>query len=493
MRRRKHAVRLLDDAWHQYRLTVDICSNAAVESAGLAGHDHEGVIVPLGMLYKARGRSRNFDLCDESGTALSLLPATSNAHLTFLILATRAARANKLAGPHLLDDSARFLLFAIATEPPLNAIISLQGAFADGHDNEQARIALLDPEFRALCRAAADASFVFAEYSPGNEAVSGASGLDSPVRRKLLKLQFDTRHKRDQVYFDDAIDHRLSAAGLTPFEIEIQNPFAGAGSFHLEVSAPPGLEIIASRLEIRSRDAELQTEFPENERQSALQRLITAQASDIRDTVVSTGHRGSQTHCYVSEVPAVSKAAAVVRLRADSDRFSRPAFWASFAVTLTLIVTAFRIRSALDTLDASSTVLLIFPSLAALAVAQPGDHPATLRLVQISRRLLIVSGFCAFLAVVALTLIPSEVPAMFFGSHHEHVGFTRLLIAILAVISAGCTVILWLGRKYPRPAARDGDTVEVPGRFLRGLLGGLLFFVVRRPAKRAFRRIAATK
>lgn len=431
VRRRKHTVHVLDEAWHEHRISLDYCSNIAVAAAGLVDHEHAGTLVPIGMLPKLAGQYQAFDLEDESGKSLSLLTADQNQRLTYGVLCEGARRALGLDGIGGIDAATRGGLFKMAVSQPRAAAGQLQSWLnhSADHDSDTGKL-LRAPDFRSLLYACCQSTIICLEIP---EAPS--------VQRKLCRLTFQARHYVSRTS-DDLDDQQNSSAGVEPYAMSLDNPFIGASTFHFELIAPKGMAVRVARL------------VTESYNDLAAAHLAGHQHFKDVDEPKPTGkavygHRGGRTHCYTATPPQLGRSRVYLELRVQREGFIAAAYLASVVATLTLLALAILVIASIDVGNTSSSILLLFPTAATAITLGVSDHPLTERLLALFRRALVLSGGCAFVGAATVALP---------GNGDGKTLTLSILLPLLTMVSGLCALLLG----EVRAASNRSPTVGMP-------------------------------
>jgi hypothetical protein len=368
VRRRKLRVDFIDDVAMRLRQSVDFCIPDGVEPIGRRwGKRH--VHLPLFVLRKAPEELIDFDLEDARGTSLSLPTRRANAELSRQALLASAAGVLGLPTGGAAPAKVSRLIERVALEDPpqsLNACDDLIGRTPEmGSSRAGTHEAALaaDPDFRFLARLVAWASIV-------------AMPVEVSAGEQLVKLAYSepiTEWKPDWKW--------RSRAGLGPLPTQIDLPYVGAQTFHLETHPPQGMAVSRGLLAVGA---------PGN--------------PPYRFT--EAAKRGRSVHLYLPGVEEGRSGAAPLELSAQRPGFMNNARSACLAVSAVLglsIVFASPLAEANRTVP---TLLLFLPGLLATVVLQPMGHALTRKVLTGVRYAVMVSAALAFLAAFWLIAAP---------------------------------------------------------------------------------------
>jgi tryptophan-rich sensory protein len=248
----------------------------------------------------------------------------------------------------------------------------------------------------------------------------GASTL--PGSRRIIKLSYESeiRFARPMGRF-----HRLwQSLGWRPWQVDVLIGGRG-GSHHLEVAAPPGVDVVG----ITADPAVLPEDMPTPAARPPWRRLATA----LRGTVTAAWWRARFTwqpdaafrvSGYAPHVHINPPGAAAVRFRAAIFvRVSRPGWLTSswlIAVVITAVIVAGRLnlatvysKTAAEEAGTAATLLLALLAVFATLLVRPGEHPLASRLLLVARLLILVQAAGVLLGVGNLVLHNSRHPVPF--------------------------------------------------------------------------------
>jgi hypothetical protein len=370
IRRRKLRVDFVDDIVARIRQSVDFCIPSEVLDTSLAaGPGTPGTIVhlPLFVLRKAPQELTDFDLVDADRAALSLPTRETNAELSKHAL---LARAEKVLGIAVEASSIATRVEEIALEPPgagLDACDRLIGreppSSSAAASSEAADVLAQDAGFRFLARLLASASIVAmpVEIKPGQQ---------------LLKLSYSEPIMQWNEDWEPAM-----RVGLSPLPAQVDLPFLGAQTFHLEVHPPDGMSVSSGLLAVATRRGPELLEVPTTSR---------------------------SIHLYMPDGDKAQSGAALVGLRAQRGGFMETARAACAAVTTILALCIIFAGPLAEANKTMPTLLLFFPGLLATFALQPMRHALTQRVLSTIRNLTLICAAAAFLAAFVLIAAPVE-------------------------------------------------------------------------------------
>lgn len=407
--RRKHRVEIIEIERYHQRISIDF----RVPATGMDEDDDDDRLLPLFFLRKADGDLFNFDLRSHAGDALSLPTRRTNGEWSALVA---VELAYQVLGP------VHFALNEFAIENELRYIAMSGKASARGIllnywprtvgvgplRCEDWRAALMrDPRFRWLVSALADSSIVAVRIP-----------RDSP-RRTIVKLSFDTQFSSLSRWQDRAkrqLRESAIALGLSSYRISVVVPWANASSFHCEFSAPPGMRIVASRLD-PSLDGSRSSSSLVNSRFSP----VNKHHDHVHDSHAST-RRGALLDCW---------------LRVNAGALGVP------AIALALLVLGLAVGGALasDWLSRNpatdvGSILVALLGVAATLLTRP-DHPVTVRLLVGARLCLTLVAVAAFAMASRLAFATNDHPA----SSESLCGWFSSAAVAAAIGSAGLLAI----------------------------------------------------
>jgi hypothetical protein len=210
------------------------------------------------------------------------------------------------------------------------------------------------------------------------------AAVKAPVDRQLIKIGYDERFGIG----DGAgpLGDLLVRFGWKRESISIDVPAVSfSDSYHLEIAAPPDLEIDAAQLRFERAVA----------------------GKDVVPENVTDGGRLQRAHLYVSHVGSEFRAKAFIYFRRQRDAFLWSAFLTALLVVALLAVGLTRLDDLIGDQHANQSqtaaaLLLITPTLLAAYIARPGEHRLASKILIGVRCLVVGTAFCAVVAVGVL-------------------------------------------------------------------------------------------
>ena len=411
--RRVECVTFLDDVTIRRDVSVDF--TVPGDSAAY-GPTEELPWIPLTFLQKEL--LRGFDLRDGHGQPVPMLTRSENSHHAggSLVAAAREVLTDRLQIP-MVPSSIKDVLIEVAGADSAEAE-SARRAWQEmsakpGKDQAAWTELVADEGFDALAQALARNFILFAVTPP------------KPGKRQIMKFSYEER-------FDDALpfdvlgrlhlvlaqdgwrDKWRAAVNRPPNKMEqpdavaedpgaegwkrraaitlgwhvktvsLTMPAANlASSFHVEVPAPPDMEIDSALLRFKPRNGA----------------VAEGTDSDTADGILL-----QRAHLYASEVTADLEGEALVHLRARRQGFLRSAV-ATAWLTVVFLWTGYGFFADLTKSANSQTaaaLLLIVTTLLSGALIRPSEHRLVARVLVGVRGLLAIGMFCTFLAVGVL-------------------------------------------------------------------------------------------
>jgi hypothetical protein len=244
---------------------------------------------------------------------------------------------------------------------------------------------------------------------------------DTPGTRRVLKMTFESK-----VEFRRSAKWYLRFAqsmGWRPWRLEL---FIGGrgGSHHLEVAAPPGVDIIRIRARPRTKDA------------------------DPTNYVVA--HGGSpHVHIRIS-ADQRWRYLATIRVRVSRPGWLTSCWLAGFVIAAGFLVGVLYLGvlfSAAAEAGTAATLLLALLAVFATMLVAPGAHPLASRLLSGARNLIVVDSGVVLVAVGSLLVR---------GGHHHPAHMWWALFGVAALCAAGLTASRLLPKGPPPAGAREG-------------------------------------
>ncbi|MGA9284087.1 MAG: hypothetical protein WBV85_01460 [Solirubrobacteraceae bacterium] len=290
--------------------------------------------------------------------------------------------------------------------------------------------------------------------------------------RRLIKFAFIEQAPRELL-----LRRRiLSAFSWAPRRAQYELPNLGErGSYHLEIEAPPDLDICSAKLRLsklppaHTVGARKQTSIGALLR-TVWQQVVRALGERLRDLLGTIGEGEQAPPPHLSETEPGEPYAWNLRERAylyvvgSQDQYGvasvdmaignraliSSSLRASIVITVLLGFLWRAPGSVVHHLDGAVALLVIFPALLALLVVRPGEHPMMRQLIAGVRLLLVTA---AMLPVVDAVLM--------LGFAHPSAGDLRT--PFLIVFLAGILVSLLLGLSRLLPPPGDGHQISAEG------------------------------
>lgn len=425
--RRKESLRILDDTWFRRQISIDYELPPGVHSHRVNTANEPLYAVPITLMRKSPPAYVNFDMRDQSNTATALMTREQNAEVSLEALRwaakTAAVERGALSAEDPLPDDIDGLLRKVALKEQVSAGFAIRELRNPG-DSPIRNALFNDDRFMWLALALAEHSVVMIEVPAGDG------------RRRIVKLSYSERNlnRGGQI---QAGDHgREARGGLRPYPVFIDSPFIVAGTYHFELEAPPGLEVVDTTMrEYGFLDALLEptdrapyrrkTQDPEHEETAAVVR------------------RGTRTHLYVPDAALTDRAEVDVMLRVQREGFVSAAAWVATAIAAVLLVFLIGLDAVVEHQGVVPSLLLLLPGIVATVVGRAGDHQLTIRMLNLARRALLLSAGCIFIAALGLALSRT-------GDGHDPTTALWVVWAIVTAASVYCAVLLQLARRLPR-------------------------------------------
>lgn len=388
--RRVETIEIVDEQTSRRRVSVDVTvpRGGDLESTG-----HEKLrVMPVALL--ARRTLSNFDITDEAGTALPVLTRDE--------------------GEAIVKEGLRGYAVSILGDEPLPAIAADLDALATGSEEEATAA-----NARMFLAHLADPDPDDAELGQ-RQALYGKRGMRRLMRlltrtfilfvqtdvdigsRRVFKFTFE--HPTETVE-RNAFRWLLVRLGLLHSKLTFDAATAQqTRSYHVELAAPPELEITGAELRALGADP------------------------------ATTGGGLGRIHLNVSGARGPGKL--VVSFRTQREGFLRAALITSALSCALLFVGRTRLDNLAAEVEAASTMLLLVPGLLAAYLARPGEHALASALLVGVRAMVLVTGLCATGAGLVLVVELSTEDR-------------ELWWAFLAYLSAGAAIFVALANVFP--------------------------------------------
>lgn len=403
--RRKEAVELLSESLLKHRVSIDFELGAAPRSQ-TDEDGSEARLVPLMLLRKEPGRFTRFDFIDEGGRSLPLPNKVYNAAVSGATLKEAARRTLAKTKPAqvVTPALAAELDFIARADTDLalavveGAYIHPRGAIATDPDSGRRKALYANPDFRWLLRTLAYSSVVVGRIPA------------QPAGRRVLKISFeeqvtDVTRVRSRRFFSliGVAGYRLGWRG---YIAEFVSPFVGAQSYHFELHAPEGMQLLEAG-------------------------MVGLPA--VRDNP-------RQVHLYLDDARAGRTVVPYAQFRIRGPGFVGAAFVTAWLIVLSFVGAWVSAGELADTVTSAPSLMLLFPGLVASYLVRP-SHPLVTRLLNLARWTLTLAALLAYIAAAKLAIISHAHPA-------SEQGLTKFftVLTIISIVFAG---ILTLTRILP--------------------------------------------
>lgn len=361
--RRKESIEVLDDRWHRRRVTFDFCVPG---DAYAARDDPEFVEVVVGCLEKRPGEMARFDYVGPDGRVLHLPTDSEHVEVGGQLLVHVAEKALGYASGTLVAQ-ARTLseaLMAVAASPYPVALALWQSILARKHDFEHLPDELVsDSAFRWFGDLLARSTLVLAHVP-----------REGPKRR-IVKLAYD-----EESFTPSSARPRLPSArrGFDPYPLELVVPYCAGSSFHVELAAPAGLEVL--RVGLSPQVAGQQRESTHRALSNRFEHVYAPLGAEPTELIIEATFRVAR------------------------QGFVAGAAWVGTAIAGLLAVLLVLLGDVVEHGGTIPSLLLIAPGIASSILGRSADHELTGRLLSTVRRGLIGVVGCVVVAVIALAL-----------------------------------------------------------------------------------------
>lgn len=415
-----------------HRVTAGRDSDRATDRAEGDVGQGDRYYVPLSYLRKWPPLLR-LDLRNAADQPVPLLTRKQNETLDAELLLALAAHV--LDG-EIEDEDLRKQLNILATtrdkDDASRALLSVMPPSALGSPAPERKRLREHPHFREVAGALRDNTLLWlrVEGQPGD--------------REMVKFSYDIPMRQL------VRGRSMAAFGLRAFKVRFETPhIGGAGSYHLNISAPAPLQVPDARIVIN--DPRTAEGHPEEDRVVAVCDATRREAREVlaQGPLELYAHRvGRQARFYVHGDRAGSRGEAWVALLAEKSGFVTGAATAAVGTAALLGLFAFRLGTVLDQVEAAVALLLLAPALLAYLVVRPGEHALVGQFLTGLRRLL--------LGVAALPLVGA---AMIVGAGGEKTDTLCAAFAVLFGLACLGAVGLTAGAIFPLGKHRRPLTV----------------------------------
>jgi hypothetical protein len=417
--RRKHIVELLDDRTVRHKLSVDIAVPRIAGGAPIS----VPCLTPVFMLRKAPAELTNFDYRDAEGKALSLPTREENGRFSAEILLEIAV----LAASHAGIDRRRVItevgttIRNVASQDTLIAAEERQALFSSSSIPDDMRSAL-----------SGDHQFLWL-----SELLETSCIVGFPVKkldeRQILKLHFDENQ------LDFGTDTRPGllekrSFGWEGYTFWFELPFIGSSSYHFEVVAPRGIEII---------DSGVALETPEGK--------IYKRGLGLRE----------RSHVYLRGAQSYRSGLGWALYRVYRGGFITGALISSGLVVMAIAAAAIFAGPIAKAPGSVPALLLLFPGALVALVYRPGRHELALRLLHHARLLLLWSAFVAYAVAARVAVLRA-------GQHDVSVCSLRVQLIVAAALAG----VAFIGLVFTRLLPKVVEATPERGRYLEPTTGG---------------------
>ena len=439
--RRRESVTVIDETLVRRRMSVDFELPGWVPPTHRSRDNQWVYYAPLFMLQKGSDdlpppqrllvepppHFAGFDLRNSKNESLSLPPRTWNAAVSIQALKVAVARAAQEARRTLTEEDWTVvdeLLSHICTSERNEAIRMLEQVKYEKYKFPD------DYEWlRKLVRGNAALDWLLEACAKSSIAMVPLIGNDA--RQGIIKLSFNAEIARFSVPSPRALAKLVgSRLGWAGYDIWIDTPFVTAGTYHVEVEAPSGLEIYDAGL------------------------LEVAESPDLVDrkdpsvTLSRVSGCGSEVHLYAADAGAQHGTLTWVRLRAWRQEFLITAAVVASLIAAILWTDTHFADAIKNSPRGVPELLLLFPGAVAAYTARPLQHRLTTRMLGFGRAVLVIVSMTPYVAASSLA----------FSDHNKDGqitsdGFKTWLFWLAITATIGAAVLL-VACAIPQPQIR---------------------------------------
>jgi hypothetical protein len=400
--RRVEHVSFLDERTVRRGVSIDYIAPPNAVTLRRPDGQHKRV---LPMAIMRRKSLVNFDLRDHDGRSLPLLALRQNQALTLAALRAWAAafleEQSETTSPEadeLLDD------VVAGDQTELRCAYQRMREAASGTQLQRLGE---DPPFRVMLDRLANSFVLYGLHDgPVGERQVIKFSYDEPLTLRYAKANYIPAHGSDEPRDNDD-DTALrpwgwttlrAAMGFSPTRIEFPVPAAElAGSFHFEISAPPGVSIVKAALLAGRPIPPAKADEPTAAGQS--DSPVKMKERQRRRPSFDLIHGGYPTvDLHVADVPYGSRSRAWVEVEAQVGGWFATAVFSSFLVSAILLLAYL----AKPKLDVGSALLVSFAAGLAALLVQHDPHRLVTRLLSKVRLLTTFAAVLALFAAAAL-------------------------------------------------------------------------------------------
>lgn len=352
-------------------------------------------IIPFTMLPRTLEAMR-FDVRDQHGLSMPMFLKEHSSRLTAAALLALASRVLRDKGMKPADVLRGALGNVLSTIPFTKYYREAQ-ELAESilfPESEAWRVSRADIKAREIL--SNDSDFPdFLALVTGSSLVS-IPYVGKPGIRQILKLTYDEGVRVQPLEGDDRT-LRMSlgwVARTTSIPIALSG---GAGSYHVQVDAPPNMEFTATQL--RSHQPLSLVRKPVSKRSLPEPSYIDFNPGYAR-----------HSHLYVPKAHQLASGRVILSLRVERESILSGGVWAGAVIAIVLWV----YYQYIDQLvRQSGTVVAFFaliPGLVTIYYIRPGEHPLARRLLRFPRVLLTISALLPLVAVGAIAALDKDSP-----------------------------------------------------------------------------------
>lgn len=352
LHRRTESLRWVDHALVRRQVTVDLEMPLRPRPDALDTH-----LIPIAILWKEP--LDDFDLRDEGSNALPVLTRRENSWVAWSVLAAMGEIVAEESGfdtPLPLDVLEHMKAVAECDIESAEAALARLWKRRQKTSGALRRTLKNDEWFRATAETLTYNFLLLTplKHEPGRRRVIKFSYVhDLPIERRPLWIQL----------------------GWAPVHYLPELPAIDeSNSYHFTIYPPPGLRV--SRVEVLDDESE--------------------------DVLARSDPRGEIAHVYLGSVEPGTTAYADVTLRPSLPGLVRTG--ALFSLINAILLTLFLMLAEHVTTDAGTSLLLTLPSVVAIFLVRPGEHPLATHLIFGLRAVIALGGLLPFALATGLAL-----------------------------------------------------------------------------------------
>lgn len=354
MKRRVETAQILGPKSLRRRVSIDMLPPTS-SSAGRS-------VVPITILKKAPLVS--FDITDEAGTSIPIFNRMENGKAAWSMLSAAAKvevapKQGDASPPPLADDllaDLREIVFASFDDG-----LDVLKQFAENQSTVARQTLTASPHLMALARTLCQHFLLL-------------TSIEQPSVRRILKFTYEESMGRVGKRRDRLVETMGWRAARFEFAVPALDE---AESFHFELAAPEGLEVVHAKLSVYD--------------------------SSGHTSLKPAEMVGKTAHLYTQESRAGLDGTASVWLGLQRSGLLRSGFIVAVANTALLALLAV-VKPDPSSTDAATTLLLTLPALLATFIVRPGEHGLVSDLLLGVRSTVAVNGGAAYLGALLLAL-----------------------------------------------------------------------------------------